>query len=83
MAEVGRYLFTHKEVVTTLLKEQGIHDGIWSLMIEFGLAAVNSGPDDDQLNPTALVVVQKIGLTKADKLTNLSVDAAAVNPGPK
>ena len=80
MAEVDRHLFTHKEVVTALLKEQKIHEGVWSLVVEFGLAALNMGPDDDQLSPTAVVPVQKIGITRVDKVNSLSVDAADVNP---
>jgi hypothetical protein len=80
MAEVGRYLFTHKEVVTALIKEQDLHEGIWSLVIEFGLGAANAGPNDEELSPTAMVAVQKIGLHKVDKITNLSVDATLVNP---
>jgi hypothetical protein len=80
MAEVTRYLFTHKEVVEALVKEQDIHEGLWGLVVEFGLAAVNTGASDDELFPTAIIPLNKIGISKVDKLTNLSVDAAVVNP---
>jgi len=80
MAEVDRYLFSHKEVVTALIKEQGIHEGIWGLFIEFGLGAANMGPSEDQLYPTAIVPVQKVGVMRGEKLSALTVDAAEVNP---
>ena len=79
MAETKQIAFTHKEVVEALLKQQGIHEGIWSLYVEFGLGAANVGQSDDNLLPTAIIPVVKIGLQKADKVNNLSVDAAQVN----
>ena len=82
MAEVDKYLFSHQEVVEALIKQQGIHDGIWSLYIEFGLAAVNAGPGPQELDPAAIIPVRKIGLKRAEEMTNLSVDASVVNPAP-
>jgi hypothetical protein len=83
MSEATKIMFSYKEIVVALIKQQGIHDGIWSLMVEFGLGAANAGPDDNELAPSAIVPVQKIGIHKVDSLTNLSVDAAVENPGPK
>ena len=80
MAETEKIAFTHKEVVGALLKQQGIHEGIWSLYVEFGLGAVNVGPSDGSLLPAAVIPVLKIGIQKADKVNSLSVDAAQVNP---
>jgi hypothetical protein len=80
MAETKQIAFTHKEVVEALLKQQGIHEGIWSLYVEFGLGAVNVGASEDSLLPAAVIPVLKIGLQKADKVNSLSVDAARVNP---
>ncbi len=91
--------FDYKEVVTALLKQQGIHSGIWALYVEFGLAAVNMplkaedgqtvgpvGPDEnfrDYLKPLAMVPIQRIGLIPAQELTAISVDAKQVNPKSK
>lgn len=83
MAEATKFLFSYKEVVVALIKQQGIHEGIWSLLVEFGLAAANAGPDDDQLAPAAIIPVQKIGIHKVETPTNLSVDAAVENPRPR
>jgi hypothetical protein len=79
MAETKQIVFTHKEVVEALLKQQGIHEGIWSLYVEFGLGALNVGASEDSLLPAAVIPITKIGIQKADKVNSLSVDAAQVN----
>jgi len=82
MAESTQIFFTHKEVVTALLKEQGIHEGIWGLAVNFGFGAANMGsaPEASDLNPTALIPVVKLGIQIAPEINNLSVDAAVENP---
>jgi hypothetical protein len=83
MAEANQIVFSHKEVAESLVKQHGINEGLWSLYIEFGIGAANVGPNDQELNPSALVPVLKIGLQRTDKLSNLTVDAAIVNPATK
>jgi len=98
MAEVEKYVFDYREIVTELVKKQKIHDGIWALYIEFGIAAANmsmrmagsaGGPQiksdepPTEVTPTAIIPVQKIGIVRTDSLTSVSVDAAKVNPKPK
>ena len=80
MPEPNQITFTHKEVVTALLKSQGIHSGVWGLHIRFGLRASNVGASDGDLQPTAMIPVVAIGLQKFENVTNLSVDAAEANP---
>jgi len=79
MGEVDAYTFNYKEVVTALIKQQGLHEGIWQLTVEFGLGAANIGSEND-LKPSAIVAVGKLGLKKLEVENNLSVDAAKVNP---
>ncbi len=83
MAEASQYTFDFKEVTEALLKKAGIHEGLWGIYIEFGLAASNVGPTEGELFPTALVPVKKIGIQRFEKENNLSVDAAKVNPRSK
>ena len=83
MAEVSQLTFTHKEVVTALLKEQGIHEGIWQLIVNFSLGAAFVGPTDGEMNPAAIAMVNQVGIQKTDKVTHVSVDAAEVNPRAK
>lgn len=80
MAEPTQYVFSHHEVVAALLKKQGIHEGIWSLIINFGFGAANVGPSEDQVNPTAMIPVMGVGIQRADASGPLSVDASVVNP---
>ncbi|MHB8346696.1 MAG: hypothetical protein ACYDHM_05785 [Acidiferrobacterales bacterium] len=82
MAEATQFTFSYKEVAEALIKKQGLNKGFWSLYVEFGIAAGNVGPDADNLQPAAIVPVVKMGLLKVDKPTNLTVDAAIVNPNP-
>ncbi len=93
MAETERIVFDYKEIVTALIKAENIHEGIWMLFIEFGLAAVNAPVTQEEpkteedalmhLMPTAIVPVKKIGIQRASQLSGLAVDAAVVNPKPR
>jgi len=80
MPESTQIVFTHKEVVEALLKQQQIHDGIWGIYVKFGIKAANVGMSDSDLMPAAIVPVLEIGLQKFENENNLSVDAAKVNP---
>lgn len=82
MAEVNQYIFSYKELVEALIKKQGLHDGIWRIYVEFGIAGANAGPSEEQILPTAIVPINKIGLARVPKEDVLSVDAARVNPVP-
>ncbi len=80
MGEATQISFKHIEVVEMLIKKQGLHDGIWGLFIKFGLGATNVGNSEAELVPAAIITVMEIGLQKFEKVTNLSLDAAVVNP---
>ena len=82
MAETSQIIFSHKEVVAALIKQQGIHEGIWGLWVKFGIQGANLGPGPTNLMPAAIVPLLEIGLQKFEEVTNLSVDAAEVNPAP-
>jgi hypothetical protein len=82
MSEAINYVFSHKEIAEILIKKQDLHEGHWSIYIEFGLGAANiaSSPEDPNLLPSAIVPVKRIGIHKFDQPNQLSVDAALVNP---
>jgi hypothetical protein len=81
MPETKSFTFNYKEVVEALIRYNDLHEGLWGLSIEFGLAAANVGPEPGgDLLPTAIIPVKKIGLTRSNELNNLTVDAAEVNP---
>ena len=80
MPETTQCTFSHKELATILVKELGLHEGIWGLFFKFGLGGTNLGPSDDKLLPAAIVPVMEVGIQKFEKETSISVDAAKVNP---
>jgi hypothetical protein len=82
MPEPAQIIFTYKEMAETLIKAQGIHEGIWGLFFRFGLNAANIGENDAALRPAAIIPVLEIGIQKMDKESNIAVDAAKVNPKP-
>src|SRR5205807_9861499 len=83
MTEATQISYKHKDIVELLIKDSGIHEGILGLFVRFGLGASNVGTNDIELQPAAIIPVLEIGLQKFDKETNISVDAAKVNPEPQ
>lgn len=81
MPETKTMTFSHKEVVEALIKQNDIHEGLWGIYVEFGLAATNmSGPDKMDVLPTAIIPVKQIGLQRFDEPSNITVDASKCNP---
>jgi hypothetical protein len=82
MPEPQNFVFNHKEIAEALIKQQDLHEGLWGVYIEFGIAGanINQGPDGDNLLPAAIVPVLKIGIQRFPKPNNLTVDASQVNP---
>ena len=78
MAEPTQFAFTYKDIVGMLVREAGVTEGEWGLQLQFGLNAMNAGPDDNKFVPSALVGVVAIGIQKADKPTNLTVNASEI-----
>jgi hypothetical protein len=74
------HTFTHRQLAEILIKQLDIHEGIWGIYVEFGLAAINAGPSDDQMMPTGMVAIKSIGLQLFPRESGISVDAAKVNP---
>lgn len=80
---VEDYNFSHQEVVEALIKHKGLHEGLWSLRVEFALGAANvyhQSKEVKELTPAAIVPLQSIGLQKSLEANNLTLDAAVVNP---
>lgn len=82
MAEAAKYVFSYREVVESLIKKQGLHEGIWGLDVRFGMTATNFGPSENDLKPSVIIPILEIGIQKVDKENNLTVDASKVNPVP-
>lgn len=82
MPEVESYKFSHKELIELMIKAAGVHEGDWTLQINFGFTAGNFGPDEENMMPGGAALINFVGITKAhpDSPKGLVVDAAKVNP---
>jgi hypothetical protein len=84
MAEPTQFSFDLKELVTALIKQQGIHEGAWLAAFDFGFGAGMIGPTPDEARPAALVQLLKVNLVRQTQIPpphpHLTVDAAEVNP---
>ena len=83
MPETTEINFSHREIVEMLIKKQDLHEGIWGLSIRFNFAASSIGPSSTEVYPSAVASVVQIGLHKFDTESNLTLDAAKVNPIPQ
>lgn len=86
MAEPTQYDFSLEEITVTLIKQAGIHEGLWMAGFEFGFGAMHIGPSPAEVRPAAFVQVNKIILTRAPEGapegSALIINAAEVNPLP-
>jgi hypothetical protein len=85
MPEARQFTFTYQEIAEALVKQQGIHEGLWGVYVEFGIAAANVGtsPESNDVVPAAIVPIQRMGIQRFDEANNLTVHAAEVNPAPE
>jgi len=72
-----------KEVAELLVKQYGLHEGLYDLLLEYQFAFGNFGPTPAQITPGAMIGLAKLGLTRVEKVGPLTVDAAQVNPAIK
>jgi hypothetical protein len=82
MPEPSLIVFSFQELAELMIKQQGIHEGLWGIFIRFGIAAANASDATGTVLPTALVPIKEIGLQRFEEPSNLTVDAATVNPAP-
>jgi hypothetical protein len=84
MPEIKSYTFDHTELAEILIKKLDIHEGLWGVYLEFGLAAANVGTSAESkaVAPAGILLVNKIGIQRFDTPNNLTVDAAQANPVP-
>ena len=85
MAESTQIIYPFQELAALMVKDRGIHEGLWTVVFRFGLKAASigtTGLNDTDLVPTALVGVLEVGIQRMEKASNLTVDAAVVNPHP-
>jgi len=82
MAEPTQFMFSNKELVAALLKQQGIHTGKWSLAVEFALGVGTAGPSATEAMPTAMASVARVGIQQTQDVNSVTYDAQDLNPAP-
>lgn len=82
MADNKQFMYSHQDLAKILIKESGIHEGTWSVAIEFKMAATMVGEDAESVLPSGVVGVSRIGIQETSSENVLAVDAAVVNPRP-
>jgi hypothetical protein len=88
MATPTQFMLTHKELITLLIRDAGIHEGRWILTLTFGFGPGNFGPTPETTSPGVVVAVNQIGIQRQPSdgpplPDGMGVDAAEVNPAPK
>lgn len=80
MSEADEYTYSLEEVAKALMSVQGIHKGIWAISVEYKFAAINAGPSQKEILPSAIIGLSGLRLNKAKKGEPLAFDAAILNP---
>ena len=70
------------ELTTLILRHHGIHSGLGTMQVKFITRGYNVvSADEGTARPAVLVGVESVCLRAVRAADELSVDAAAVNPG--
>ena len=70
---------TWQDVTTALVKQAGLHEGLWKVGFSFGMHAMNVNIKQQHL-PAAMSFIERVVLTRVETLDPLAVDASVVNP---
>ena len=65
MPDINQYIFKYSELAEALMKQAGLHEGKWEVIMSFGLGAMNLGATETEVVPGAAVAVTGIGLQRA------------------
>jgi hypothetical protein len=79
MTNATQYQFELLEVAELLLRKQKITEGLWTIGVNFGFAAVNMGPESEKVRPAAVVVIDRLALTRVEEMAPLTVDASKLS----
>jgi hypothetical protein len=81
MPETKNFVFDHRELTEILVKKLDIHEGLWGIYFEFSNAGANiPTASPETFAPAIINFINKVGIQRFDKPSNLTVDAAVVNP---
>lgn len=75
----NEYTLSHQDVVKAIIIDQNIHEGFWTLNINFDVAAGHAPRVPD---PCLAVTITGIGIMRASSTDPFAIDAALINPTP-
>lgn len=77
--------FSLTELTKILIKNQGLHEGLYNLSVQLQIGVGAVGPSPELICPGAMLGVSRIGLSRTEKgKENIhTVNAAEINPAPK
>ena len=72
-----------KTLTEILIKHYDLHEGFFSLAVEFQIGTGTVGSSPEKRSPGVMIGISKIGLVKTDEETPFSVNASISNPAKK
>jgi hypothetical protein len=78
----SEHKYSIEDLLTALLRDQGIHEGHWALNVEFSATGASVKPQDnpERTLPGLIVSLNSATLLRTDSAAAGTVDAAVVNP---
>ena len=73
----NEFTLSHQDIVKAVIIHQNIHEGFWTLNVNFNVAA-SHGPQ--VVDPCLAVTIKGIGIMRASPTDPFAIDAAEVNP---
>lgn len=73
----NEYMLSHQDVVRAVIIQQNIHEGFWTLNINFNVTATHGANVPD---PCLAVTIRSIGIMRTVPDDPRAIDAAALNP---
>lgn len=72
--------YTLKALTELMIRDSGIHEGLYDIAVKFQVAVGAIGPSPDSILPGAMIGVDGIGLRRVKQAGPFTTDAAVVNP---
>lgn len=72
-----------RELAEVLVKHYGLHQGCYTLIVEFQVGTGAVGPTRESTVPGAMIGVAKVGLMPTTEAGPTTIDASVVNPAKK
>lgn len=81
MASASRYEFNWEEIATALVRQLGVNDGLWTIVVNFQFNGKNVNAEGKPLRPGFVGSLNNVSLIRVtESVPGLTVDAAKVNP---